>query len=373
MTGTFVIGADLSTLEEEEACGACYYDGGRAGDAMAILQAHGVNCVRLRLWNDPYDGAGAPYGAGTCDLARVMRLAARAKACGLPWLLDLHYSDFWADPGKQRIPKAWQGLAEEELCGAVYAFTAGTLQSLKEAGLAPDAVAVGNEITNGLLWPTGKRPNDAAMTRLINAGIRATRETAPQAAVMLHLDQGGNNAMYRGWFDSYFANGGADFDQIGLSYYPFWHGSLQQLADNMHDLAARYGKPMIVAETSMAFTYEPYALHGEDGEAVRKPLAANRTLGQNVPYPGTPEGQKAFLEDLAAVIRGVPDGLGRGLIWWEPAWVPVPGCGWANGPALAYIKEQGPGGNEWANQCLFDYNGNALPALYALEDLAKDK
>ena len=381
MTDNLIKGADLSTLLEVEECGGRFFDEGAEGDAMRILKDHGIGLVRLRLWNDPRSADGEPYGAGTCSLERVMRLAERAKSLGLPWMLDFHYSDFWADPGKQFLPKAWQGLDAPVLEEAVYGYTCETLDTLRQAGLLPACAAVGNEVTNGLLWPIGRRPQDAEMVRLLGSGIRAVRAAAPETAVMLHLDNGGNNALYRDWFGAYRALGGEDFDMIGLSYYPYWHGSLEDLRQNLHWLAEQFHKPLLVAETSIAFTYDSYDfLYDKQGtwrcirtESAsvkgRKPLAAGPELGKNLPWPGTPEGQDAFLRELAQVIRSVPQGLGKGLIWWEPAWIPAPGSGWATEAALKYLGEEGPGGNEWANQALFDYSGNALPALRLMKDL----
>ena len=334
-----------------------------------ILRRHGVNLIRLRLWNDPYDPNGKPYGAGTNDLPRTVELARRAKAAGLPWLLDFHYSDFWADPGKQYPPKAWAGMDAARLEQAVYDFTYETLSALKREGLLPAMAAPGNELTNGLLWPLGRTPNWANLVRFVSAGIRAIRDAAPQAEIMLHLDNGGNQAMYRDWFGRWFENGGADFDCIGLSYYPFWHGSLEALGANMTELAHRWGKPMIVAETSMAFTLEECCAYEGLSRSEKRGLAANEKTAAAVPYPCTPAGQAAFLAELWSVIRSVPGDLGRGFIWWEPAWLPVQGSGWSTEAGLAYVKEQGPGGNEWANQALFDYRGRALPALDTLEKL----
>ena len=356
-------GADISSLLEVEAGGGKFYDQGREMSAPLILKRHGVNLIRLRLWNDPYDESGKPYGAGTNDLPRTMELARRCKALGLPWLLDFHYSDFWADPGKQYPPKAWAGLDADGLERAVYEFTRETLTALKEAELLPAMVAPGNELSNGLLWPLGQVPNWTIIARFVSAGIRAVRETDPRIAVMIHLDNGGNNALYRSWFDNYLANGGADFDCIGLSYYPFWHGSLAELKQNLHDLASRYGKPMIVAETSMAFTLEECNEREGLSPDQKRGLAANEKTAAAVPWPATPEGQAEFLRELLTVIRSVPNGLGRGLIWWEPAWLPVPGAEWTKPAGLAYIHEKGPGGNEWANQGLFDYDGRVLPAM----------
>ena len=342
---------------------------GPAEDLFAILRRRGVNLIRLRLWNHPYSEDGKPYGAGTNDLDRTMVLARRCKALGLPWLLDFHYSDFWADPGKQYPPKAWEGLDADRLEQAVYDFTRQSLETLREAELLPAMIAPGNELSNGLLWPLGKTPNWENVARFVSAGIRAARAVAPELPIMLHLDNGGNNALYREWFDRWFANGGADFDCIGLSYYPFWHGALEALRANMTDLASRYGKPMIVTETSMSFTLEECNVYEGISREEKRGLAANERTAACVPYPCTPEGQSAFLRDLWGVIRSVPGDLGRGFVWWEPAWLPVKDSGWTTPEGLAYVREKGPGGNEWANQAMFDYEGRALPILETLEAL----
>lgn len=392
MIDALIKGADVSSLLEVEEHGGRFFDescrGGhwppangampagadevapQASDLFDILRRHGVNLIRLRLWNHPYDEDGKPYGAGTNDLPRTMALARRAKAAGLPWLLDFHYSDFWADPGKQYPPKAWANLDAAGLEQAVYAFTYETLRSLQEADLLPAMIAPGNELSNGLLWPLGKTPDFDNITRFVSAGVRAIRAVDPSIPVMLHLDNGGNNALYRHWFDRYRARGGADFDCIGLSYYPFWHGSLEDLRTNLHDLAARYGKPMIVAETSMAFTLEECNAWEGLAREEKRGLAANEKTASGVPYPMTPRGQCDFLRDLWETIRSVPGDLGRGFIWWEPAWLPVKGSGWTTPQGLAYVKEKGPGGNEWANQAMFDYEGKALPILNTVEELA---
>lgn len=367
----FINGFDISTLAEVERCGGQFRDGGAPEDALAILKRHGANFVRLRLWNDPYDHRGESYGAGVCDLATVLALAQRARAAGIPWLLDLHYSDFWADPGKQTVPKAWRHLDEAGLEQAVYHYTRDVLAACRAANVLPGMVQVGNELSKGLLWPTGKVPNWQTIARYVCAGVRAVRQELPDCPVMVHLDNGGNNELYRTWFDNYFANGG-DCDILGLSYYPFWHGTIESLAANMNDIALRYGKDLIVAETSMGFTLESYAAYEGLTEEQRKGGAARAALAEQLPWPMTPEGQCAFLKDLLNVIHAVPEGRGKGLFWWEPAWIPVPGSGWAKQGGWEYVGEQGPGGNEWANQALFDFAGNALPALKLFEEGRSD-
>ena len=365
----FVKGMDLSSLLEVEERGGRFSDANGPGDAMEILRRHGMDLVRLRLWNDPYSETGEPYGAGTNDLTRTMTLARRAKALGCDWMLDIHYSDFWADPGKQTTPKTWRGMALPELAEAVYAYTRDVLEALVREGLAPDMIAVGNELTYGLLWPVGRWPAMENIARLVSAGLAAAGEVCPAAETVIHLDNGPDKGQYRAWFEGYFAAGGEDFDVIGMSYYPFWNGPITGLAQSMADAAERFGKDVLVVETSMGYTLEDYAEYEKLGPEQRKGMAATAKLAEAIDYPMTRSGQSRFIADLAAAIRAVPGGRGRGFVWWEPAWIPVPGSGWATEAALRYTGEKGPGGNEWANQALFDYEGRALPALETIRSL----
>ena len=361
----FIKGMDVSSLKELEELGAKYYMDGQKKGLLEILKAYGVNSIRLRLWNDPYSESGVPYGAGTSDLNTTVELARRVLDMGFGFLLDIHYSDFWADPGKQRIPKAWRGMSVEELEAAVYDFTRSTLLTMRSEHVFPTMIQVGNELSNGLLWPYGKVPNYDNIARFINAGIRAVRSVDQEIPIMLHLDNGGNNALYREWFDE-FMKRGEDFQIIGLSYYPFWHGTLQQLEDNMRDISGRYGKELIVAEVSMGHTLEDYKDYEKLSDEQRKGMAAKPELAAKIEYPMTHQGQCEFMQDFLTRIAGIKGC--RGFYYWEPGWLPVPGSGWANEEALAYIEEKGPGGNEWANQALFDYDGNALPALKTIKD-----
>lgn len=366
-------GVDISSLLEVERCGGVFFDEGRPAGALEILKRYGVNWVRLRLWNDPFDENGAEYGGGACDLAAVLTLAGRAKRAGMKWLLNLQYSDFWTDPGCQMLPKAWRGLDVQELECAVYGYTRDVLCACRAAGVMPDMVQVGNELTSGLLWPTGQlwqtgQPRWGNAARYLSAGVRAVREEAPQARTVIHLDHGGKNLMYREWFDHYFGLGG-DCDIIGLSFYPCWHGKLPDLAANMKDLAVRYHKDLVVVEAGTAFTSESYAAWEKLDEACRKGPTAGADMAGALEYPMTIEGQTAYIRDLAGVLRDVPEQRGRGFFWWEPAWLPAPGSGWAKRPGWEYLGKAGPEGNEWANQTLFDFDGNALPTLAAIGDL----
>ena len=365
----FIKGADLSSLDEVEKCGGKFYDCGAQGDAMEILRSPGMNLVRLRIWNDPKDEQGNTYGAGSNDINVTISLARRAKALGMKWLLDFHYSDFWADPGKQFLPKAWRKMSEDELCGAVYDFTKSTLERLSAEGLTPDIIAVGNEITHGLLWPIGKAPNFRNIARFVSAGIRAVRVAAPKSKVMIHLDMGGKNDVYREWFDSYFAAGGEQFDVIGMSYYPFWHGTMAEFKENMFDISARYDKDIIVCETSMGFSLDDYSEYEGLPKGTIGSGIVNEELAKIIDYPLTADGQRKFIGDLAKTIKSVPGDRGRGFIWWEPAWIPVKNSGWTTPAGLKYVGEDGICANLWANQALFDFDGNALPALHEIEKM----
>ncbi len=365
----FIKGFDLSTLTQQERCGAVYYDeAGKPADAMKLLAGYGGNYVRLRLWNDPYSPEGESYGAGVCDLPSVLQLAHRAKLNGMQWLLDLHYSDFWADPGKQFCPKAWAGLDEDQLEEAVYRYTYDVLCACRAANVVPEMVQVGNELTSGLLWPHGKLPNYEGMVRYLKAGVRAVRDFDPGILLMMHLDNGSNNGLYTSWFDRYFELGG-ECDIIGLSYYPLWHGTIEGLRENMQDLARRYGKPMVLSELSAHHTLEDYARYENREPCQRKGAPLKEELVKKLKYPATPQGQLDFLEEICGILRELPGELGRGFFWWEAAWIPVPGCGWAERAGWEYVREEGPGGNEWANQTLFDFEGHPLPALKAFPKL----
>lgn len=365
----FLKGMDVSSLKEVESLGGRFFDHGTERDVLDILKSYDVNAIRLRIWNDPYSEDGKPYGAGTNDLPTTIGLAKRVLAKGMELLLDFHYSDFWADPGKQRIPKAWTGMNLEELEHAVYQYTKETLEAMREAEAFPTLVQVGNEISNGMLWPYGKTPDYENLTRLVNAGIRGVRAVDSQLPIMLHLDNGGSNALYREWFDA-FLEKGEDFQMIGLSYYPIWNGSLEGFRKNLNDLAIRYGKELILAEVSMGYTMEDYAGYEKLAPHERKGMATKPELAEKIDFPMTKEGQMQFLKELFACLKQVPDGKMKGYFYWEPTWIPVPGSGWASGEAIAYMEEKGPGGNEWANQALFDYDGNALPSLGVIRDFS---
>lgn len=366
-----IIGMDFSSLEETERKGGRFFVDGREVELVSCLAEHGADMARLRLWLDPYGPDGEAYEGGTCDLDTLIRLGRRAKNAGMGILLDLHYSDFWCDPSRQLVPKAWQGQSLEELCESVYSYTADVLRRLEREGLAPAMVQVGNEITNGFLWPFARLSDETprtgfdALAKLLKAGVAAVRDNS-SAQVMLHLERGGDKALWQEWFDNIVARG-VDFDVIGASYYPYWHGTMEQLRDNLNNCIHRYGKDVYVVETSYPFTTKHY---DPNSDTVDLCIASGCCAdGKPSPYELTPEGQRKFIVDLLNLVKSLDNGCGKGVYWWEPGWIPAQGTSWASRAALEYCSEQEKHtGNEWSNQCLFDYGGQALPALKVFKD-----
>lgn len=244
-----MLGADISFLPELEARGMKFYEKGMEKDAIQILSDHGFNYVRLRIFNDPARDSGYSPGRGFCDLAHTLAMAKRVKAAGMKLLLDFHYSDYWADPGKQYKPAAWRDLSFEELKKAVYDFTKYVIEKLKQQGTTPDMVQVGNEINHGIIWPEGNVSNFDGLAQLVNAGTAAVKAVDPDIIMMLHVALGGQNDESVFFIDNMIARG-VEFDVIGESYYPKWHGTLEDLEYNLNDLARRYDRDVIVVEYS---------------------------------------------------------------------------------------------------------------------------
>ena len=275
------VGADISWLQSQEDRGTKFSDSGVEGDAIEILRNNGFNYIRLRLFVDPRSELGYSRREGYCDLEHTLQMAKRIKDAGMYFLLDFHYSDNWADPQKQIMPQAWQTLSYEEVCAEVYNHTKSTLEALVAQGTAPDMVQVGNEVSNGMLWPYGSvRHSFKGLCGLLKEGVRAVREVTPKADVMLHVALGGQAEESQRFFDA-MAEYGVEYDLIGQSYYPEWHGTLAELETNLNDLAKRYRKPIIVVE------YRDHYL------------------------------------DIERIVSSLPKGLGRGTFIWEatsPQW-----------------------------------------------------
>jgi beta-galactosidase len=243
------LGADISFLPELEARGMKFSDGGKQDDAIMILKKHGINYIRLRIFNNPSADSGYSPKKGFCDLEHTKQMAKRIKAAGLKFLLDFHYSDYWADPGKQFKPAAWKTLSFPALKDSVYAFTKKVISELKAQGTTPDMVQIGNEINHGMLWPEGHVSHLDSLSQLIRAGTDATLSVDPSIVMLLHIALGGQNDESVFFIDQMLARG-VYFDVIGESYYPKWHGTLEDLRNNLTDLVKRYHKDVIVVEYS---------------------------------------------------------------------------------------------------------------------------
>lgn len=370
----FMMGVDVSQVAEIEKAGGKYYgDDAKEADVFDILKAHGVNWVRMRLWNNPTFNAegkspdgwlkgskGSPLGGGGNTVERDIELAKRAKKAGMKVLLDFHYSDFWADPAKQYISQDWKGLTGQALCDAVQQFTTDSIKKFDKAGVKPDMVQIGNELNNGFMWPEGKIWANGGesvggmtgFTNLLKAaskGVRDAQGLLGKIRIVIHLANGGDNGLYRTVFDG-ITKAGVDYDVIGLSFYTYWHGGVSDLKRNMDDLATRYGKDMIVAETAYAFTPED---GDEQGNVFQ--TFSNEDDG----YAPTVQGQATCVRDVIATVASVKGGVG--VFYWEPCFIPVKGAGLSANE-----------GDTWENQAMFDFGGRALPSL-AVWNLVRGK
>ncbi|NBA62375.1 glycoside hydrolase family 53 protein [Enterococcus mundtii] len=361
-------GADISILADMEKSGAGYYENGVKKDALQILKNNGVNYVRLRLWQDPYDDQGNSYGAGTNDLNTTIALAKRAKNLGLKVLLDFHYSDFWVDPGKQNLPKAWENYSFEQLDAALYGYTKSVLTEMKNNGVYPDMVQIGNELNSGMLWPHGKSWGEGGgefdrLATFLKSGIRGVKETQPvDTPIMLHLADGGDTDVFTWWFDE-ITKRGVDYDLIGLSYYPYWHGSMNALQTTMNTISARYDKEVNVVETAYGHTTA-------NADSMPNAFGPEQEIAGG--YAATPAGQREYLNDLVTRIQTVPNEKGNGFFYWEPLWYNG-NVSWATAAGMNYLGVQSQTGNEWDNQAMFDFNGQALPSLKAFQEAGRQQ
>ena len=329
----FIKGMDISFLPQILDQGAVFYDSqGSEREVFLLLKENGVNSIRLRIWNEPEN---VPESGGYCDLKHTIAMAKKIKQHGMSFFLDFHYSDWWADPGKQNKPKAWEGLSFEDLKQAVYDYTKDVLLKMQQEGVMPDLVQIGNEIRSGMLFPDGEVPHYDRLVQLVNGGIAAVREVGKEygTKVVIHLDQGGRYFYLRDWFDSALAAGLDDFDIIGVSYYPFWHGTFAEFKDTLVKLVERYKKPIIIAETAHAWRKTADGFIGEQQEKIAG-------------FPATPEAQRKVIDLVMNITASLKEDMGLGIYYWEPVVIPIKGeGGWAS------------------NMGIFDEEGKALPAL----------
>ena len=366
------LGFDHSSYADVLAHGGSFFIGEQRIDPVAYLHDHnGVDLMRLRLWVDPKNEKGEPYGGGDCDLPTVMKLAKEGRKKGYDLLLDFHFSDFWADPGKQFLPKSWVGQSLEELCVTLKEYVRKTLDAFIKEGIELYAIQIGNEITNGMCWPIAKltqekigdkRGNYPALCALLRAGIDAVHEKMPKTKTLIHLERSYDQEVYKEFLDEILAEG-IDFDILGMSYYPYWHGSFEMLFSNIDMLRVRYGKPIWIVETSYGFTEDPTPpIDGVPWLSLLDQDPKNREE-LLIPYPLTQDGQAEFLTEL---IRLGKEHSVEAIFYWEPFWLALPGLTWATYEGECYTKEtHKPTHNERADQGLFDYDKKATKAFFA--------
>ena len=361
----FIMGADVSSLISLENSGVEFYGfDGQKQDLLVTLRQAGVNYIRVRVWNDPYDAAGNGYGGGNCDLANAIAIGKRATEQGMKLLLDLHYSDFWADPGKQQVPKAWAAMSYDEKSQAVYDYTANTLKALKNAGVTVGMIQIGNETTGGFC---GEWTPEGQYT-LMRKAAKAVRDTDSEIMIAVHYTN-----PEKGYFSGYAQQLNkyqVDYDVFSTSYYPYWHGTIENLKSQLQSVVSQYGKKVMVAETSWAYT--PRELDGHHN-------SVGQTDAEQGPYPFTVQGQATELADVIAAVASFGEN-GVGVFYWEPAWIPVHGKDWSersekwerygSGWASSYAKDYDPydagkyyGGSACDNQALFDQDGHPLESL----------
>ncbi|MBR3076564.1 MAG: glycosyl hydrolase 53 family protein [Oscillospiraceae bacterium] len=361
----FIFGMDASQVPSLEASGVKYYDAnGEEKDVFRILAENGVNYIRVRVWNDPFDAEGHGYGGGNCTIDTALEIGKRATKYGMSLLVDFHYSDFWADPGKQMAPKAWKDLDLDTKAKELERYTRESLQKLKDAGVKVGMVQVGNE-TNGAMcgerdWPS--------VVKLMNAGSKAIREVYPEAKVAVHFanPENGNYSDYA----AALRDNGLDYDVFGSSYYPYWHGSLANLTKVLKQIRLVFGKEVMVMESSYAWTTE-------DSDFSGNTIGAESAVDK--PYPYCLQGQ---VNNLREVTQAVQDAGGIGVCYWEGTWISVGGAsreqnqklweqygsGWASSYAAEYDPDDAGkwyGGCAVDNQAFFDAKGHVLESLMA--------
>lgn len=367
MPSDFILGMDASAVPALEDAGVKYYDfDGKETDVYTVLRMNGINYIRVRVWNDPFDSEGRGYGGGNCDINTAVEIGKRATANGMKLLVNFHYSDFWADPAKQMVPKAWAEMDIETKAQALYEYTRDCLQLLKDNGVDVGMVQVGNE-TNGAM--AGEKIWMNIIHYLMKAGSKACREVFPTALVAVHFANPEKVTNYKDYaykLDYY----DLDYDVFASSYYPYWHGTLENLSTLLSEIATTYDKKVMVAEVSYAYTDQDTDFYGNT-------IGAGGSDVKN--YPMTVQGQANCVRDVVdCMVNDTVNGIG--VFYWEGTWISVGtssyeqnaalweqyGTGWATSYAKNYDpKDAGLyyGGCAVDNQAFFDAGGNPLESL----------
>ncbi len=363
----FYRGMDVSAVLALENSGVKYYNfDGEEQDVFMTLAQAGVNYIRLRVWNDPYDENGNGYGGGNNDVATAITLGQRATQYGMKVCIDFHYSDFWADPKKQFVPKAWEGMDIDEKSDALYNFTLESLTQILEAGVDVGMVQVGNEINNGMCGET----DVANVRKLLTAGSKAVREAAANSGKDILVAVHYTNIDDMKKMDTLLTGlqvREIDYDIVGLSFYPYWHGTMEDLKNAITHVREAYGKKVYVAENAYCYT-------SEDGDGASNSVEGTDDLAEG--YSASVQGQANEVRDVCAAAS---EAGAEGIFYWEGTWIPVGpadadnsaiwekyGSGWASSYAGGYDpKDAGQyyGGSSWDNQAMFDFTGHPLASL----------
>lgn len=363
----FYRGMDASAVLALENSGVKYYNfDGEEQDVFMTLAQAGVNYIRLRVWNDPYDENGNGYGGGNNDVATAISLGQRATQYGMKVCIDFHYSDFWADPKKQFVPKAWEGMNIEEKADALYNYTLDSLTQILEAGVNVGMVQIGNEINNGMSGET----DVANVRKLLTAGSKAVREAAADFGKDILVAVHYTNIDDMKKLDTLLTGlqvKEIDYDIVGLSFYPYWHGTMDDLKNTIIHIRDTYGKKVYVAENAYCYT-------AEDGDGSSNSVKGTGVLAEG--YSASVQGQANEVRDVCAAAS---EAGAEGIFYWEGTWIPVGpadadnsaiwekyGSGWASSYASDYDpKDAGQyyGGCSWDNQAMFDFTGHPLASL----------
>lgn len=366
LSQSFIRAVDISSVISEEKSGVVYKDhDGNEQDIFKTLKQSGVNYVRVRVWNDPFDANGNSYGGGGNDVETAAEIGKRAAENGIKTIVDFHYSDFWADPSKQMVPKAWADMDIDTKSDALYSFTKESLDRIIKAGADVGMVQIGNETTGAMCGET----NWIKITKLMSAGAKAVREIDPKILIAVHFTNPEKSENYE-QYAKILANYNVDYDVFASSYYSYWHGTLDNLTSILKKISEEYGKYVMVAEMSYAYT-------AEDGDDFSNTIGDGSTIEKQ--YQFTVQGQADGISDVIQAVHNVGE-KGIGVCYWEPAWVPVPGDNYddrfklweqfGSGWASSFSAEYDPGdagkyygGSSWDNQALFANDGTALESL----------
>ena len=361
----FLMGADVSSLISLEESGTVFYGfDGKQQDPLKTMKAAGINYIRVRVWNDPFDKNGKGYGGGNCTLDTAIALGRRAAQYDMGLLVDFHYSDFWADPAKQQVPKAWANMDLDTKTQAIYDYTVQSLNRLKDAGVKVGMVQIGNETTTGFCGETSV----PKMYQLMRSAAQAVRDTDPNILIAIHYTNPESGKLRS--FASTLRVQKVEYDVFACSYYPYWHGTLDNLTSQLKQISEEFGKKVMVAETSWAYTVSDTDGHGN---------SIGEQLTYDKPYPFTVQGQATHLSNVIRAMASIGENA-LGVFYWEPAWISVPGNTWeeksqkweayGSGWASSYAAEYDPndagiyfGGSACDNQALFDATGHPLESL----------